>query len=429
MANFNINNNIGFRQSLLFSKTRKEAPKDEVSKNASLLIKAGFINKEMAGVYSYLPLGLRVLNNINDIIRDEMNKAGGQELFLTVLQEKASWEKTGRWSSEVVDNWFKTKLNSGTELGLGFTHEEALTSLMKDHIRSYKDLPVYPYQIQTKFRNEARAKSGIMRCREFLMKDLYSFSRDKDEHDTFYQKMKVSYTNIFDRIGLGKTTYFTFASGGSFSKYSHEFQTLSDAGEDNIYCCDRCLVAVNEEVLADQKVCPQCGNEGLVARKAVEVGNIFTLGTRFSDPLELKFIDAAGEKKPVFMGSYGIGPGRVMGTVVEVLSDDKGIVWPKSIAPYSVHLIEVSSISGEVKMQCEKIFNDLIKAGISVLYDDRDQRAGEKFNDADLIGIPTRIVIGEKGLKNGTVEYKDRKSGETQDMKIDNVVEMLQKDK
>ena len=240
-------------QSKLFTKTRKEAPKDEVSKNAQLLIKGGFINKEMAGVYSYLPLGLRVLNKVNNIIRDEMNKIGGQEIFLTSLQEKETWEKTNRWSDDVLDIWFKTKLKNNTELGLAFTHEEPLTKLMENHVRSYKDLPVYPYQIQTKFRNETRAKSGIMRCREFLMKDMYSFSKDIAEHEAFYEKAKIAYLNIFNRVGLGDKTYVTFASGGSFSKYSHEFQTLAENGEDTIYLCEKCQVAVNNEIIEEQE--------------------------------------------------------------------------------------------------------------------------------------------------------------------------------
>lgn len=419
MTKNNQKKGIVVKQSFLLSKTRKEAPKEETKMiesagqtaiNASLLIRAGFINKEMSGVYSYLPLGLRVLNKVCDIIRDEMDKAGGQELFLTVLQDKTNWEETGRWGGDV---WFKTKLNSGTELGLGFTHEEALTALMKNHIRSYKDLPVYPYQIQTKFRNEARAKSGIMRSREFLMKDLYSFSKDKKEHEVFYQKMKQAYSNVFERVGLGELTYFTFASGGSFSKYSHEFQTITEAGEDIIHCCEKCRVAVNDEVLSEQKTCPECGNEKLIEKKAVEVGNIFTLGTRFSEPLDLSYLDESGKKNLVFMGSYGIGPGRTIGTVVEVFSDKDGLVWPVSIAPFKVHLIELISENKKVREKAEEIVEILAKSGVEVLYDDRDVRAGEKFNDCDLMGMPIRIVVSEKSLDKGQFEVKERKTGKT----------------
>ena len=399
------------RQSMLLSKTRKEGPRDEVSKNANLLIRAGFINKEMAGVYSFLPLGLRVLDKVNNIIRDEMNKAGGQELFLTTLQDKKLWEKTGRWDDKVVDNWFKTKLKNGTELGLGFTHEEPLTELMKNHIRSYKDLPVYPYQIQTKFRNEARAKSGILRCREFLMKDLYSFCTDQKEHEKFYARMRKSYMNVFDRVGLGDKTYFTFASGGSFSKFSHEFQTLIDAGEDTIHICEKCKVAVNEEVITEQKTCPECGNKKLTPKNAVEVGNIFTLGTRFSEALGLIYLDEFGEKKPVYMGSYGIGPGRVIGTIIEALSDDKGIVWPVSVAPFKVHLIEIESQNSKVKVIAEDLYKKIDEANLEVLYDDRSARAGEKFIDSDLIGIPLRIIVSEKGIEKDEFEVKERKNG------------------
>lgn len=400
------------RQSQLFTKTRKEAPKDEVSKNAELLIRAGYIHKEMAGVYAFLPLGLRVLNNIVGIIRDEMDKIGGQEIFLTALQDKNVWEKSGRWDDEVVDNWFKTKLKNQSELGLGFTHEEPLTALMKNFVASYRDLPKSVYQFQTKFRNEARAKSGIMRGREFLMKDLYSFSKDQKEHDEFYEKTKQAYVNIFERVGLGGRTFVTFASGGTFSKYSHEFQTITDAGEDTIYVDQEKNIAINKEVLTDE-VLKDLGvdRKNLKEEKAVEVGNIFSLGTKFSEPFDLSYVDEAGQKQLVVMGSYGIGPGRVMGTVVEVLSDEKGIVWPKEIAPFTVHLIEMKG-SEAVSSAAEKLYRDLNKKGISVLWDDRDTRAGEKFADADLIGIPYRVVISEKTIKEGKVELKLRTEDE-----------------
>ncbi len=402
------------KQSFLFTKTRKEAPKDEVAKNAQLLIRGGFIHKEMAGVYSYLPLGLRVLEKINGIIRHEMNAVGGQEILLTVLQDKNIWEKSGRWSDEAFDSWFKTKLKNGGDLGLGFTHEESLTALMKDYIRSWRDLPRYPYQIQTKFRNETRAKSGIIRGREFLMKDLYSFSRDEEEHEQFYEKMKVAYRNIFARVGLGDKTFLTFASGGSFSKYSHEFQTLSEAGEDSIHLCAKCKIAVNDEIFKEQSKCPECGNTELKKEKAVEVGNIFTLGTRFSDAFDLSYLDEKGKKQMVFMGSYGIGPGRLMGTVVEHFSDEKGIKWPEEIAPFAVHLLIVPSEKPEVAKSAESLYRKLLDAGVSVLYDDRDLRAGEKFADADLIGIPMRIVVSEKTVAAKKVEVTARVDGKSE---------------
>lgn len=414
-------------QSKLFVKTRKEAPKDEVSKNAQLLIKAGFINKEMAGVYDYLPLGLRVLNKVNQIIREEMNKIGGQELFLSSLQEKELWDKTGRFDDAVVDNWFKTKLKNGAELGLAFTHEEALTNLMKNHIRSYKDLPAYPYQIQTKFRNEARAKSGIMRCREFLMKDLYSFSRDMTSHDAFYEKAKIAYQNIFKRVGLGDKTYLTFASGGSFSKYSHEFQTITEAGEDVIYLDSKKGIAVNKEVLTDEVLTDlNLKQKDLREVKAVEVGNIFSLGTKFSDALDLTYLDEEGKKQKVIMGSYGIGPGRLIGTVVETLSDNVGIVWPVAIAPFKAHIIQVGD-KEEVEKTIENLYEELTKAGVEVLFDDRDLRPGEKFADADLLGLPLRIVVSEKTLLSGEYEVKERVNGKISMIKEVDITDFVKK--
>lgn len=414
------------KQSQLFSKTRKEAPKDEVSKNAELLIRAGFIHKEMAGVYSFLPLGLRVLSKINNIIREEMNTIGGQEILLTTLQDKELWDKTGRWNDDVVDNWFKTKLKSGTELGLGFTHEEPLTELMKNHIRSFRDLPVYAYQIQTKFRNEIRAKSGIMRGREFLMKDLYSFSRDEKEHSVFYEKAKIAYLNIFKRVGIGEMTYITSASGGVFSKFSDEFQTVTDAGEDVIYVCDKCRVAVNNEIISDNKSCPNCNSSDLKEKKSVEVGNIFNLGTRFSEALNLAYLDEEGKEKFVVMGSYGLGPTRLVGTIAEILSDKDGLVWPSGVAPFGVHLVEISDESGDVRKKSEKIYSMLTDRGIDVLLDDRELRAGEKFKDADLIGIPLRLIVSKKTENEGFYEIKERMGGKISMIKEDSLCDFVE---
>jgi prolyl-tRNA synthetase len=406
------------RQSHLFTTTRKEAPKDEVSKNAQLLIRGGYIHKEMAGVYSLLPLGVRVMNNVCNVLRTHMNALGGQEVLLTALQDPKLWEKTNRWDDKVVDNWFKTKLKNDSEVGLGFTHEEQLTNLMKDFIRSFRDLPVYAYQIQTKFRNEARAKSGIMRGREFLMKDLYSFCKNEKEQADFYAKAKEAYLDIFEEIGLGDKTYVTYASGGSFSKYSHEFQTITPAGEDNIYICDACKIAVNEEIIEDTKhSCPECSKGGLRKEKAVEVGNIFNLGTKFSDALGLTYKDDKGVEHPVIMGSYGIGPGRLIGTIVETLADEKGIIWPASVAPFKVHLIRIDGKVKEgmdispVQKYADALYGTLNEKGITALYDDRDARAGEKFADADLLGIPLHVIVSEKTLTEGKVELKDRATG------------------
>lgn len=400
------------RQSQLFTKTRREDPKDEVATNAKLLIRAGFINKELAGVYSYLPLGLRVLNKINKIIREEVNALGAVELELTALQNPELYEKTGRWSDEVVDNWFKTELRSGGQLGLGFTHEEMITELMKNHINSYKDLPIYTYQIQTKFRNEPRAKSGVMRGREFPMKDLYSFSDSEGSLDDFYDQVKGAYERIFDRVGLGELTYITFASGGTFSRFSHEFQTLTPAGEDTIFVSREKKFAINKEVLeADTLRELGIELEELKEERAVEVGNIFKLGTKFSEPLGLLFTDENGEKRPVVMGSYGIGPARVMGTVAEALADDKGLVWPKSIAPFLVHLVWIPG-TGEIGAEAaDRLYDELLKAGIEVFYDDRVTSAGEKFADADLLGLPYRVVVSDKTLAGKKFELKERVSG------------------
>jgi len=385
----------------LFTKTRKEAPADEVAKNAQLLIRAGFIHKEMAGVYSFLPLGLRVLNNINAIIREELTKLGATELQMTALQNPEIWKKTDRWEQDV---WFKTALTAGGEAGLGWTQEEAITHIASQYVSSYRDLPFSAFQIQTKFRNEERAKSGIMRGREFLMKDLYSFHADQADLDRFYNIATETYKTIFARLGLGAATYPTFASGGAFSKYSHEFQTVSPAGEDTIYVSEEKKIAINKEVLTDEVLSDLGLNkEDLSEKKAIEVGNIFKLGTRFSEPLGLSYTDEKGEKKPVVMGCYGIGPSRLMGTIVEVLSDEKGIVWPESVAPFRVHLISLGKDEG-----AGAVYEDLKKAGIDTLYDDRDVGAGEKFADADLIGIPTRIVVSEKSLAAGGVEVKKR---------------------
>jgi len=418
--------------SQLFTKTTKNVPADEVSKNARLLIQAGYIHKEMAGVYDYLPLGLTVLNNIIQVIREEMNAIGGQELSLSSLQPKDLWEKTGRWDDELVDIWFKTRMHSGEgahqgpELGLAWSHEEALTALMRNHIRSYKDLPVYAYQFQTKFRNELRSKSGIMRCREFIMKDMYSFSRSQEDHDVFYEQAKQAYIKIFERVGLGDITYVTFASGGLFSKFSHEFQTITDVGEDTVYVHEGKKIAINKEVYTDE-VLADLGvtKDELVEKRAVEVGNIFSLGSRFSDSLDLKFTDADGTEKTVIMGCYGIGPGRVMGTIVEHFADDKGIVWPENIAPYKVYLVRLGE-SEAVLAEADGLYEDLTKAGALVLYDDRsDARAGEKFADADLLGIPYRVVVSEKTLVNKQFEVKKRTEQEVHMCDRDAVIKMV----
>ena len=366
-----------------------------MAKNAQLLIRAGYVFKEMAGVYSYLPLGHRVLTKIVQIIREEMNREGGQEIVMTALQDSELWEKTDRWDDNKVDNWFKTELKNGTVLGLGITHEEPLTRIMKDHISSYRDLPCYAYQFQNKFRNETRAKSGIMRGREFMMKDLYDFSKDEAEHNEFYARMREAYKRVFERVGIGHLTYATYASGGIFSEFSEEFQTVSDAGEDLIYIDEVSRIALNKEVYTDE-VIAKLGlvKENLVEKKSIESGNIFHLGTKFSEPLGLTYKNEAGEDTPVHMGSYGLGPTRLMGTLVEVLGDDKGLVWPEAVAPFKVHLVGLNLEDGEIKDWADGIYLSLKEAGVEALYDDRiEARAGEKFGEVRLSESPAVEAI------------------------------------
>jgi prolyl-tRNA synthetase len=403
------------RQSALFTKTRKEAPKGETSRNAQLLIRGGFIYKEMAGAYTLLPLGLRVFKKIEHIIRTEMNRIGGQEMRLTTLQDPSVWKASGRWDEKAVDIWFKTMLANGSEVGIANTHEEPLTRILAEHITSYKELPAYIYQIQTKFRNELRAKSGVMRVREFTMKDLYSYTRTEEEHKDFYEKCARAYASIFELVGLGDITYRTFASGGSFSKFSDEFQTLSEAGEDTIYVHEGKQIAVNKEVYTNEVLAELgLGKEELVERKAIEVGNIFPLGTRFAEALNFKVRGEDGKEQYPIMGCYGIGLERLMGTVAEVLSDERGLNWPATLSPFDLHLIELSGGNEDIRKQAGDLYRRLHDSGVDVLFDDRDIRAGEKFADSDLIGIPYRAVLSEKTAKEGNVELVTRKTGETQ---------------
>lgn len=415
------------RQSHLFTKTRKTAPKDEVAKNAQLLIRAGYIHKEMAGVYSYLPLGLRVLRRIEEVIRDEMNRIGGQEIIMTALQDKSIWERTDRWDEEKVDNWFKTEFKSGGETGLAITHEEPLTRIMTSFISSYRDLPCMVYQFQTKFRNEMRAKSGIMRGKEFLMKDLYSFAKTPEENQQQYDAVREAYVRIFQRLGIGALTYPTFASGGIFSPFSEEFQTLSEAGEDVIYVHEGRKVAVNKEVLDPENLAKLgLSRDDLVEKKAIEVGNIFHLGTKFSEPLGLSYRDESGAAHPVVMGSYGIGPSRVMGVLAEVLSDEKGLVWPRELSPFPVHLVVITGGNEQVQKEADRLYEQLRDNGIDALYDDRDVRAGEKFADSDLLGIPLRLVVSEKTMAAGGIEAVDRKRGSSTLVPESGIIEYIQ---
>lgn len=395
------------RLSKSFVKTLRTAPKDETARGAQYLCRAGYIYKELAGVYDYLPLGLKVLDNIKRIVRDELNRIGCQEVLLSTLQNPEPWQKTDRWDIEKMDIWFRTKLAAGGELGLAPTHEEPITELMRTYISSYKDLPIAAYQIQTKFRNELRAKSGIMRGREFIMKDLYSFSADEKSHDEFYHKVEKAYMKIYHRLGIGDDTYQTFASGGVFSKYSHEFQTLTDVGEDTIYFNSDKSVVLNEEVLNDE-VLNEFGvkREDLQSAKAAEVGNIFTLKTKYSEPLGLQFTNPEGQRETVLMGCYGLGISRVMGVIAEKCNDDKGLIWPEEVAPYKYYLVSI----GEKSMQ---MANDLYHAHESeTLFDDRDARPGEKFADSELIGLPYRVIVSDRNLENNEIEVVKRSTGE-----------------
>lgn len=412
------------RRTNLFVKTLKDAPADEVAKNAQLLIRAGYIHKEMAGVYAYSPLGLRVLENIKQIVREEMNRAGGQEVMMTTLQPRELWEKTNRWDDKVVDNWFKTKLANGTELGVGLTHEEPIVDMVAPYITSYKDFPMSVYQIQNKFRNELRAKSGLLRGREFVMKDLYSFARSQEEHAELYETFATAYHKVYERLGIGDITYRTAADGGYFTdKFSDEFQTLSDIGEDTIYVDEAKKIAVNEEVMTDENL-EKLGlkREDLVEKHSVEVGNIFPLESKYTDALDVYYTDENGEKQSIIMGCYGIGISRVMGVLAEHFSDDKGLVWSHTVAPYSVYLVSIGENGAKA---ADELYAKLQAADISVLYDDRDERPGRKFADAELMGIPYRVTISDKTIEAGEHEIVVRSSNETNYLTTEQLIDTL----
>lgn len=401
------------RLSQLFTKTSKTAPADEVAKNAQLLIRAGFVYKVMAGVYVYTPLGLKVLENIKQIVREEMNAISGQELIMSSLQKKETWEETGRWDDETVDVWFKSKLKDETEVGFGWSHEEAVIEMIKQYLESYKDLPINVYQFQTKLRNELRAKSGIMRGREFVMKDMYSCSIDADQHDAFYANAIEAYNRVFERLGIGKDTYVTFASGGAFTQFSHEFQTVCDAGEDVIYLHREKNIAVNEEVMDDENLAKLgIKRDELEKVKSAEVGNIFNFGTQKSEDTNFTFTNSDGKKQYVYLGSYGIGITRLMGVIVEKFADDKGMLWPENIAPATVYLVR---IGGDKAIQhADALYDELQSVGIEVLYDDRDERPGAKFADAELMGIPYRVTVSDRLIQAGQYEFTPRATGVTE---------------
>lgn len=406
------------KQSHLFTKTRKEVPADEVAQNAQLLIRAGYIHKEMAGVYDYLPLGLRVIGKIKSIVREEMNNIDGQELIMSNLQTKSVWEKTTRWDEKIVDIWFKTNLQDGTDLGLAWSHEEPIMQMMQQYVKSYKDLPVSVYQFQNKLRNELRSKSGVMRGREFLMKDMYSLHATVEDLEEYYEKVKSAYKKIYDRFGIGEDTFVTFASGGAFTKYSHEFQTVCEVGEDILYLNRDENIAINEEVLDDAVKEFGFDREKLEKVQSAEVGNIFNFGAEKSEQMEIFYTDKSGKQQPIYLASYGIGISRAMGVIVEKFADAKGIIWPESVAPFKVHLIELEEGLGA------EVYKKLQKDNIEVLYDDRsDVSPGEKFNDADLIGIPWRLVVSKK--TDGKIECKRRTEEDIELLDYDQLIRKL----
>ncbi len=410
------------RLSKNFTRTIKQAPADEVARNAQLLIRAGYVHKTMAGVYSYLPLGLKVVENIKQIVREEMNKIDSQELVMSTLQRKETWQETGRWSDELVDVWFKSKLQDGTEVGFGWTHEEPIVDLLRNYLKSYKDLPISVYQFQNKLRNELRAKSGIMRGREFVMKDMYSVHASKGDLDKYYNAAIEAYKRCYDRFGIGDETYVTFASGGAFTKFSHEFQTICDAGEDYIYLHRGKNIAVNEEVLDDAVKELGIDRSELERVKTAEVGNIFNFGTQKSEEMRLVFTDADGVEQYAYMGSYGIGITRVMGVIVEKFADDKGLVWPENIAPAKVYLVQIGSQS---RATADELYQKLQSAGIETIYDDRDERPGVKFADAELLGIPYRVTVSDRLLDDGKWEVSTRQTGEQRLLTADELLATL----
>ena len=399
------------RLSHTFTRTRKQTPADEVAHNAQLLIRAGYVHKTMAGVYSYTPLGLAVLENIKQIVREEMNRISSQELLMSTLQRQELWQETGRWSDELVDVWFKSHLQDGTEVGFGWTHEEPIIELLRSYLKSYKDLPISVYQFQNKLRNELRAKSGIMRGREFIMKDMYSIHASKEDLDAYYQAVIKAYKRCYNRFGLGDDTYVTFASGGAFTKFSHEFQTICEAGEDYIYLHRGRDLAINEEVVDEAVRELGIDKSELERVKTAEVGNIFNFGTQKSEEMGLVFTGEDGCQHHAYMGSYGIGITRVMGVIVEKLADDKGLVWPEEIAPARVHLVQIGK---ESVAAADKLYDTLQQAGITVLYDDRAARPGEKFADAELLGMPTRVTVSDRLLETEEWEVVDRRTGKQQ---------------
>ncbi len=406
------------KESQLHLRTQKETPQGESSLNASLLIRAGFVEKLTGGVYNFLPLGLRVLTKIENIVREEMQALGAEEILMASLHPKVNWQITKRWTQ--FDALFKVKSRFGQEYALGPTNEEIVTPLAKNLIRSYRDLPLSLFQIQTKFRDEPRPRSGLLRGREFIMKDLYSFHAQEKDLDNYYEKVKKSYQRIFKRCGL--KAVITEASGGTFSRFSHEFQVISPEGEDSIYYCSHCGFARNKEIIGSLKKCPYCSHL-LQKKKGIEVGNIFKLKDKYSRPFHLQFLGKDGKNHYVLMGCYGIGITRLLGVIPEVHHDEKGIIWPLSVAPFNFHLLALTSGDKKkdklIRQQANLLYQSMQKRGREVLYDDRLEISnGQKLVEADLLGLPYRLIISSSTIKNKMVEIKERKNKSAKMIKI-----------
>jgi prolyl-tRNA synthetase len=405
----------------MFVKTLKTAPSAADTANHRLLVQAGFVRQVMAGVYSYLPLGLRVLNKISNIVREEMDTIEAQEVLMPILHPSALWKQTGGWDK--IDVLFKVKSRTDREYALAQSNEETVTPLAKEWIHSAKDLPLAIYHINWKFRDELRSKSGIMRGREFLMKDMYSFHATQEDFDKFYAKAKVAYMNVYKRLGLVAKA--TEASGGAFTeKVSYEFEVLTDAGEAPVLYCDKCDYCVNVDDIKTYKLgdeCPICHKDNLKSAMASEVGNVFDLGTKYSKAFELSINDSEGNKIFPIMGCYGIGISRTMGVIVEKFNDERGIVWPASIAPFTVHLCSLNTNDETVIKKTDAIYESLTKAGIEVLYDERtDVGAGQKLGEADMIGCPIRAVVSTK--TGDQIEVKMRSEKEAKMMSLEELI-------
>ncbi len=408
------------KRSKVYIKTSRTFPADETAKNAQLLIRAGFIYKVMAGVYAYTPLGLVVLEKIKAVVREEMSRIGGQEILMTSLQPSEVWKSTTRWDDKVVDIWFKTCLKDNTELGLAWSHEEPLLDMMRSVVSSYKDLPISVFQFQTKMRNELRAKAGMMRGREFLMKDMYSLHATKEDLDDYYHQVIEAYRRVFDRLGIGEQTYVTFASGGAFTKFSHEFQTICEAGEDVLFVNRQKGIGVNEEVLEDALAELKIDKSELEKVTSAEVGNVFNFGTDKCEQMGIYYNDQNGKRQPVYLASYGIGVSRLMGVMAELFSDEKGLLWPENVAPARVYLIAIGDAAAE---RAEALYDELIKLGVEVLYDDRAERPGVKFNDAELMGIPYRVTLSDR--LGDKLELTNRKTGSQDILTVDELLAKL----